>query len=150
MLDGASGGIDRLRRGGGDLHRQRRAGGAPGGIAVALALSWCVAGALLGGCDKIFPHRAPGEQLYVDNCADCHGIDGHGNTARAMGQPYADLVDDVWKNGGDDTSIANSIREGSFGLMPAFQQQLTYRQIQDLIGYLRLLRQRAGTAAPAP
>jgi cbb3-type cytochrome c oxidase subunit III len=119
------------------------------GAAVAAALLACLAGALLGGCNKLFPHRAPGEQLYVDHCADCHGVDGRGNTAREMGQPYADLTDDNWKLGGDDTSIANAIREGSFGLMPGFEQQLNDQQIQALVGYLKVLRQRAtGNVAP--
>jgi len=125
---------------------RRRAGGA-----FAAALLACLAGlagALLGGCNKLFPHRAPGEQLYIDNCADCHGLDGRGNTAREMGQPYADLTDDVWKLGGDDTSIANAIREGSFGLMPGFQQKLNDQQIQELVAYLRVLRKRATDAAP--
>jgi cytochrome c oxidase cbb3-type subunit 3 len=126
------------------IGRPRR--GTRGAAAVAL-----LAGALatlLGGCDKIFPHRSQGEQLYVDNCADCHGIDGRGNTAREMGQAYADLTDDVWKFGGDDSSIANAIREGSFGLMPGFQQKLSDQQIQTLVAYLRILHQRAGAAAP--
>jgi len=125
---------------------RRRAGGAA--AAALLACLACLAGALLGGCGKLFPHRAPGEQLYVDNCADCHGVDGRGNTAREMGQPYADLTDDVWKFGGDDTSIGNAIREGSFGLMPGFQQKLHDEQIQELIAYLRLLHKRATDATP--
>ena len=118
------------------------------GRLVAATLLACLAGVLLGGCSKLFPHRAPGEQLYVDNCADCHGLDGRGNTAREMGQPYADLTDDVWKFGGDDTSMANAIREGSFGLMPGFQQQLNDQQIQELITYLHLLRKHAADGAP--
>jgi cbb3-type cytochrome c oxidase subunit III len=116
--------------------------------AVAATLLACWSGVLLGGCSKLFPHRAPGEQLYVDHCADCHGLDGRGNTAREMGQPYADLTDDVWKFGGDDTSIANAIREGSFDLMPGFQQQLNDQQIQELVAYLRVLRKRAADGAP--
>lgn len=118
------------------------------GDSVAATLLACLAGVLLGGCSKLFPHRAPGEQLYVDHCADCHGLDGRGNTAREMGQPYADLTDDVWRFGGDDTSIANAIREGSFELMPGFQQQLNDQQIQELVTYLRVLRKRAADAAP--
>lgn len=118
------------------------------GRVVAATLLACLAGLLPGGCSKLFPHHAPGEQLYVDRCADCHGLDGRGNTAREMGQPYADLTDDVWKFGGDDSSIANVIREGSFGLMPGFQQQLNDQQIQELVAYLRVLRKRAADGAP--
>jgi cbb3-type cytochrome c oxidase subunit III len=118
------------------------------GRVAAATLAACLAGGLVGGCSKLFPHRAPGEQLYVDKCADCHGLDGRGNTAREMGQPYADLTDDVWKFGGDDTSIANAIREGSFGLMPGFQQQLNDQQIQELVAYLHVLRKHAAEVAP--
>ncbi|HYL06129.1 MAG TPA: c-type cytochrome [Thermoanaerobaculia bacterium] len=128
-----------------------RAGRGPRQAARGLVTTALLAGALaalLGGCDKLFPHRAPGEQLYIDNCADCHGVDGHGNTAREMGQPYADLTDDVWKFGGDDSSVANVIREGSFGLMPAFQEKLNEQQIQTLVAYLRVLHQRAGASTP--
>jgi len=130
----------------GELARTRIRRGAGG--AVAAALFACLIGALLGGCDKLFPHRSPGEQLYVDNCADCHGLDGRGNTVREMGQPYADLTGEVSKFGSDDASIANAIREGSFGLMPGFQQKLNDQQIEALVAYLRVLRQRARTGAP--
>jgi cbb3-type cytochrome c oxidase subunit III len=102
---------------------------------------------LAGGCEQIFPHRSPGEELYVQNCADCHGLDGRGNTAREMGQAYADLTDEAWKFGGDDTSIANAIREGSFGLMPGFGEKLSDQQIQALVAYLRVLRQKAGASS---
>jgi cbb3-type cytochrome c oxidase subunit III len=117
------------------------------GRAVTVALLACLGGALAGGCDKVFPHRAPGEQLYVDNCADCHGLDGRGNTVREMGQPYADLTAETTKFGSDDASIANAIREGSFGLMPGFQEKLNDQQITALVGYLRVLRQRTRGAA---
>ncbi len=113
----------------------------------AAALLGCALALLLGGCDKIFPRRLPGEQLYVDNCADCHGMDGRGNTAREMGQPYADLTDDQWKFGGEDGEIANAIREGSFGLMPGFQEKLNEQQVKELVSYLRVLRKRAGTGS---
>jgi len=133
----------------GELTRTRRRQSAGGAVAaVLLACLAGLAGALLGGCDKLFPHRAPGEQLYVDNCADCHGLDGRGNTVREMGQPFADLTAEASKFGTDDASVANAIREGSFGLMPSFQQKLNDQQIEALVAYLRVLRQRARTAAP--
>jgi cbb3-type cytochrome c oxidase subunit III len=107
-----------------------------------------LAAVLVAGCGKLFPHRSQGEELYRQNCADCHGVDGRGNTVLAMGQPYADLTDDVWKNGGDDDAIENSIRVGSFGLMPGFQEKLTGQQVQALVAYLKVLRQRAGATPP--
>jgi cytochrome c oxidase cbb3-type subunit III len=110
----------------------------------ALAAIVLVAAATLStGCEKIFPHRSQGESLFVDNCADCHGVDGRGNTVRSMGQAYADLTDDTWKNGGDDSSVGTSIREGSFGLMPGFQEKLNDQEIQALVAYIRVLHKRA-------
>jgi mono/diheme cytochrome c family protein len=102
-----------------------------------------LAGGLLGGCNELFPHRSEGEKLYREHCADCHGLDGRGNTVREMGQQFADLTDDTWKFGGEDSSIANVIREGSFGLMPGFQEKLNDEQIRALVAYLKVLRQRA-------
>jgi cbb3-type cytochrome c oxidase subunit III len=113
----------------------------------AIAAALVIAAGPLAGCEKLFPHRTQGEELYREHCADCHGLDGRGNTVRDMGQAFADLTDDNWKNGGDDTSIGNSIREGSFGLMPAFQEKLDDQQIQALVGYIRVLRQRSGAAS---
>jgi cytochrome c oxidase cbb3-type subunit 3 len=133
--------IRRQAETGGRTRRARRG-------AVAAALLAGALATLLGGCDKIFPHHTEGEQLYLDNCADCHGVDGRGNTAREMGQPFADLTDDVWKFGGDDSSIANVIREGSFGLMPGFQEKLSDQQVQALVAYLRVLHKRAGASQP--
>jgi cbb3-type cytochrome c oxidase subunit III len=121
---------------------------AAGTAARAMALLALLAGwGLAAGCDKLMPHRLPGETLYRENCSACHGLDGRGNTALGMGQQYADLTDDAWKFGGDDGSIANSVREGSFGLMPGFQGKLTEQQIQDVVGYLKVLRQKAGAVA---
>jgi cbb3-type cytochrome c oxidase subunit III len=107
-----------------------------------------LAASLAGGCDRLFPHRSPGEELYLRHCADCHGVDGRGNTAREMGQPYADLTDDAWKFGGDDGSIANAIRDGSFGLMPGFGDQLKEAQVQELVAWLKVLRRRATGGSP--
>ncbi len=58
---------------------------------------------------------AKGEQQYKLICAACHGMDGKGNLA--LGAP--NLTDDVWLYGADFDSIAQSIRSGRNGMMPA-------------------------------
>ena len=79
----------------------------------ATALTACAVWSLaLAGCDLINPPKSPGEKLWRDNCAKCHGIDGSGNTPAYMGNQYADLTDDYWKHGGDVHDIANTIRDG--------------------------------------
>jgi mono/diheme cytochrome c family protein len=112
-----------------------------------------VAALVLGagaGCKNLFPHRSPGEVLWRKNCADCHGLDGAGNTVQYMGNPWADLTDDHWKTGGGDASSFESVvREGVFGEMRGFPE-LSHEEIQTLYQYLRVLRHEAQPAGPAP
>lgn len=102
--------------------------------------AWLAAAALLAaGCGD-FSSRTPGERTWRARCADCHGLDGAGNTARFMGEPYADLTDDSWKGyGGDRAGLEAAIREGSFPDMPAFAE-LTPSEMRDLLDHLARLR----------
>ena len=63
---------------------------------------------------------AAGEKHFEALCAACHGADGQGN--HALGAP--DLTDDVWLYGRDFNRIAETIREGRNGVMPAFRGRL--------------------------
>ena len=60
-----------------------------------------------------------GKRLFV-NCAPCHGADAKGNAA--IGAP--NLTDDVWLYGRDYSVIANTIRQGRNGVMPAWRDRL--------------------------
>jgi len=94
---------------------------------------------LLVGCDEMLA-RSPGERLWRKHCAECHGLDGRGNTPRFMGNNYADLLDDSWRSGtGDRGSLEAVVREGVFGQMPAFDQ-LTRQEMRDLLDYLAGMR----------
>jgi mono/diheme cytochrome c family protein len=107
--------------------------------AFALFLSGLLACLLsLGACDA-FVSRTPGEKIWRQRCAECHGLDGAGNTPRYMGNPYADLLDDGWRTGGDRYSIENVVREGVFGKMPA-AGDLTAEEMRDLLAHLAHLR----------
>jgi len=111
----------------------RLAGGAFGSaLAVVLLAS--------AACDQLFPHRSEGEKLWRKHCAECHGLDGAGNTVGYMGNPWADLTDNNWKTGGGDpSSFEDVVRDGVFGQMPA-DKELTHEQIRVLYEYLRVLR----------
>ncbi|HTQ80666.1 MAG TPA: c-type cytochrome [Thermoanaerobaculia bacterium] len=105
------------------------------GFAVSLTLAL-----VLIACDTLFPHRSEGEKLWRKYCADCHGLDAAGNTPRFMGNAYADLTDNLWKDcSGDDSSIEQLIHDGVFGEMPELPD-LTYEQRKAIVGYLRVLR----------
>jgi len=103
--------------------------------AFALSLAGLVS---LAACDA-FVSRTPGEKIWRQRCAECHGLDGAGNTPRYMGDPYADLLDDGWRTGGDRYSIENVVREGVFGKMPA-AGDLSAEQMHDLLAHLAHLR----------
>ena len=91
------------------------------------------------GCQQIFPQRSEGERIWRARCAECHGLDASGNTARYLSNANADLLDDAWVHGDDDESIETVIRAGVLGEMPPFSM-LSDREVRAVIGYLRKLR----------
>lgn len=114
----------------------------PSRRAAVLLIVFLGAAAVLAACDPLASRRSPGERLYREHCAKCHGIDGSGNTPAYMGNAYADLTDSNWKYGGNQGAIASTVRKGVFGQMPPFPQ-LSDQEIDDLARYVLGLR---GTA----
>jgi mono/diheme cytochrome c family protein len=102
--------------------------------------SLLLASLALAACSDLFPHRSEGEKLYRKHCADCHGVDGSGNTPGYMGNGWADLRDDNWKLGGDPGSIENAIRTGVFGQMPGYEDKLSGKEIRQVVDHVRVLR----------
>jgi len=72
-----------------------------------------------------------GRELFMNNCAGCHGADARG----AIGFP--NLVDKDWLYGGDPETILASIRNGRGGQMPNFNAMLKPESLDDLILTLR-------------
>lgn len=89
----------------------------------------------LAGCES----RSPGETLWRQNCAQCHGIDGSGNTPGYMGDTFADLRDDLWRTGGNDGAMEGVIRSGVFGKMQGFPQ-LTPEEVRAILDHIHVLR----------
>jgi glucose/arabinose dehydrogenase len=82
--------------------------------------------------------------LYAQNCAACHGPNLGGGRSQS-------LVDDRWTFGGDDKSIAASIRDGrADGTMPAFKATLSESQILGLVTFIREEAAKARLGAGAP
>jgi glucose/arabinose dehydrogenase/cytochrome c5 len=72
-----------------------------------------------------------GADTYAQFCASCHGPTLQGGTAPS-------LVDDEWKFGADDASIASSIKDGRPGtLMIAFKDLINDEQVRQLLFYIR-------------
>ena len=99
-------------------------------LAVALLAS------LASGCVE----RTPGETLYREHCAHCHGVDGSGNTPRYMGDEWANLLDGSWQNvEGDEYSLARVVREGVFAKMPG-NAELTEDEVREIVNWVLYLR----------
>jgi cytochrome c oxidase cbb3-type subunit 3 len=56
-----------------------------------------------------------GKARYDTLCIACHGAEGKGNPM--LGAP--NLTDDIWLYGSDPAAIAESVRAGRNGVMPA-------------------------------
>ncbi len=70
-------------------------------------------------------------KLYAEKCASCHGTD-------MAGGPASSLVDGIWRYGGDDSSVAASIRKGHPEAgMPAMEKDLDAPEIRALVIYIR-------------
>jgi len=85
---------------------------------------------LLGGATESATARDVA-QLYGNNCANCHGRNLEGGQSSS-------LLDDEWKHGGDDASIARSIRDGfPTNGMPAWKGVLEEAEIRAMVVFIR-------------
>jgi cytochrome c oxidase cbb3-type subunit 3 len=91
----------------------------------------------LSGRATIEEMATRGKARYDTLCVACHGPEGKGNPA--LGAP--DLTDDVWLYGGSITRIAESLRIGRNGRMPAQLERLGEDKIHLLTAYVYSLSQ---------
>lgn len=76
-------------------------------------------------------------ELYAQNCANCHGQKGEGGLTPTNNK-VPSLLDDEWMHGGDDESIAKSIRNGyPEKEMPPWSGVLTDKDIRSMVIFLR-------------
>jgi glucose/arabinose dehydrogenase len=96
---------------------------AAAGVCVVLLAGAAVAGAQTAGRDVA--------KVFAESCASCHGEQLRGGQAQS-------LVDDVWKYGGDDESLARSIHDGRPDVgMPPFGAALSREEIRSLVIFIR-------------
>ena len=105
------------------------------------------------GVDKIAAQQPPvGKQVYVLQCAACHGARGEGqpdwdepDPSGEMPAPPHDRAGHTWKHG--DAMLYRIVSEGwrdpynktARLTMPAFGQVLSPREIREVIAYLKTL-----------
>lgn len=76
-----------------------------------------------------------GQQVFQDNCADCHGENGQGN--REFGAP--NLTDKVWLYDQDQSGVLAIITNSRFGIMPGWQDKLTEAELRQVTYYVHQL-----------
>lgn len=87
---------------------------------------------------------AKGNELYMQNCATCHGTDLRGGMSKS-------LLDGVWQFGDGRGYISRNIRDGIPSLgMPSFGKTLTGDEINSIVDYLYEAEAAAGVKKPEP
>jgi len=76
-----------------------------------------------------------GKNLFLDNCAACHGDDATGD--RFVGAP--NLTDAIWLYGSDEETLTETITYARFGVMPAWSGRLSESQIRQAAVYIHSL-----------
>ena len=77
-----------------------------------------------------------GRNLFLNNCATCHGSDGGG----APGFP--NLADQDWLWGGEPEMVVASIGDGRTGIMPPWGEALGPRGVENVLAYVLSLQGR--------
>ncbi|MBZ9793866.1 cytochrome-c oxidase, cbb3-type subunit III [Rhizobium sp. 3T7] len=77
----------------------------------------------------------PGKQVFVDNCAACHGQDAKGKVD--MGAP--DLADAIWLKGSGEDAIVRQINSPKHGMMPAWSVRLGDTTVKELTVFVHSL-----------
>lgn len=99
-------------------HEAQVAAAAPAPAATAAAVAGADPAALI----------AAGKELYASHCAGCHGAEGQGGIGPA-------LTSASYKYGRSHDEVLTSIREGRPGGMPAFGNQLSGSQVEELVAF---------------
>jgi cytochrome c oxidase cbb3-type subunit 3 len=73
-----------------------------------------------------------GKAAYEQNCTACYGLDGAGNVLLRAPR----INDDIWLYGGDLDTLRTTLRQGRFGIMPAFDSRLDDFQIKLRVALL--------------
>jgi cytochrome c oxidase cbb3-type subunit 3 len=86
---------------------------------------------------------ATANNLFQNNCAQCHGSDGGG----ARGFP--NLTDGDWQWGGDPDTIVQTIAAGRMGVMPPWGEVLGEEGVEQVVAYVQQLSGQQADAARA-
>jgi cytochrome c oxidase cbb3-type subunit III len=86
----------------------------------------------LSGRDHDRDLAQQGKSSFDTICAACHGLDGKGNPLLGA----LNLTDDIWLYGGTQGAIADTIKNGRNGVMPAHGELLGEARVHVLAAYV--------------
>ena len=89
------------------------------------------------------PSQRSAKLLYRQQCSKCHGMDGRAQTSKGKFSHARDLADAKWQDDVTDERIFNSIMNGRSvrGNMPSFGERFSEGEINDLVKFVRGLKQ---------
>ncbi len=76
-----------------------------------------------------------GKQIFLDNCAACHGEDAKGKAE--MGAP--DLADAIWLKAKGEEAIARQVASPKHGVMPGWNARLGETTVKELTVFVHSL-----------
>jgi cytochrome c oxidase cbb3-type subunit III len=82
---------------------------------------------------------ARGREVYMSNCARCHGADGTSHTSMGQMTEAPDLTDAAWQSRRSAARMIASVTNGR-GEMPAFKRKLSRPEIAAAVAYVRTLK----------
>jgi mono/diheme cytochrome c family protein len=85
---------------------------------------------------------AAGQQLYLRNCASCHGRNGQGGPGNDLIPAAPSLLGDKWDHGSTDGEIFANIKNGvapDFNMVP-FKDKLKDDEIWTIVTFIRSLK----------
>jgi mono/diheme cytochrome c family protein len=89
-----------------------------------------------------------GKQVFLNNCARCHGADGKGGNKPGVGV-VPTLRDPGWHERMTEKMLASTIAHGK-GVMPGFMKSLDGKQLRGVIAFVRTLKRSPDEPAPTP
>jgi mono/diheme cytochrome c family protein len=106
-------------------------------------IAGCASTGPLAAKEANFPaHKVNARNLFVENCATCHGKNGRAHTFHGWLVGAQNFTDPQWQEDTTDDEIIHAIKTGP-SVMPAFGKKLSPSEIQALATYVR-------TFKPAP
>lgn len=112
---------------------------------------------LLSGLLLAPAHADRAAELFQQNCATCHGMDGKGDTAVGQSLKARNLITDSYRNGKDQASIERTLEQGlpgtgmvSFAYLPESDRKLLAAYVSKLNGTATTAVAAVETPKPAP